>query len=47
MIFGISVSDPVTFVLAPAILSLVGLLAVYFPSRKATLVDPNVALRYE
>ncbi len=47
MMFGIYASDPLPFVLAPAILGLVGLLAIYFPSRKATLVDPNVALRYE
>jgi hypothetical protein len=47
MLFRIDASDPVTFVIAPAVLSLVGLLAIYFPSRKATRVDPNVALRFE
>ena len=47
MLFHIDASDPVTFVVAPALLSVVGLLAIYFPSRKATRVDPNVALRFE
>ena len=47
MLFRVDASDPATFVIAPAILSLVGLLAIYFPSRKATRVDPNVALRFE
>jgi putative ABC transport system permease protein len=47
MLFHIDASDPVTFVFAPAVLSLVGLLAIYFPSQKATRIDPNVALRFE
>ncbi|MBI3472956.1 MAG: FtsX-like permease family protein [Candidatus Solibacter usitatus] len=47
MIFKIGAADPTTFVLAPLILSVAGLLATYLPSRKATLVDPNVALKYE
>jgi len=47
MLFRIDASDPVTFVIAPSVLGLVGLLAIYFPSRKATRIDPNVALRFE
>jgi putative ABC transport system permease protein len=47
MLFQIDASDPVTFAFAPAVLSLVGLLAIYFPSQKATRIDPNVALRFE
>jgi predicted permease len=47
MLFRLGASDPATFVLAPAVLSVVGLLAIYFPSRKATRVDPSVALRFE
>jgi ABC-type antimicrobial peptide transport system permease subunit len=47
MLFHIDASDPVTFVFAPAVLSLVGLLAIYFLSQKATRIDPNVALRFE
>ena len=47
MLFHIDASDPVTFVMAPSVLGLLGLLAIYFPSRKATRIDPNVALRFE
>jgi predicted permease len=47
MLFRAGASDPATFVIAPAVLSVVGLLAIYFPSRKATRVDPSVALRFE
>ncbi len=47
MLFRVDASDPMTFAIAPAVLSVIGLLAIYFPSRKATRVDPNVALRYE
>jgi predicted permease len=47
MLFRVDASDLMTFIIAPSVLSLVGLLAIYFPSRKATRVDPNVALRSE
>jgi len=47
MLFGVGANDPATFVIAPAVLCAVGLLAIYFPSRKATRVDPTVALRFE
>jgi putative ABC transport system permease protein len=47
MLFRVGASDPATFVIAPAVLGAVGLLAIYFPSRKATRVDPSVALRFE
>jgi predicted permease len=47
MLFRVGANDPATFVIAPTVLSLVGLLAIYFPSRKATRVDPSVALRFE
>jgi hypothetical protein len=47
MLFRVDASDPATFVMAPAALSVVGLLAIYFPSRRAMLVDPNLALRLE
>lgn len=47
MLLHIDASDPVTFVIAPAVLTIVALAAIYFPSQKATRVDPSVALRFE
>jgi putative ABC transport system permease protein len=47
MLFGVRPADPATFGALSALLLVVGLLACYIPARRATQVDPMVALRYE
>jgi len=47
LLYGVSPTDPVTFLLLGTLLVVVGLAACYFPARRATRVNPIVALHYE
>jgi ABC-type antimicrobial peptide transport system permease subunit len=47
MLFGITPLDVTTFAMVPLAFSLVAMVASYLPARRATRIDPNVALRQE
>jgi len=46
-LFGLRPSDPSTFLAAVSVIAAVTLAAAYFPARRATKIDPMIALRYE
>ena len=47
LLYQVTASDPVTFLTVPVILLVVAAVAIYLPARRATHIDPMIALRYD
>jgi putative ABC transport system permease protein len=45
LLFGVTADDPLTFLGMPLVLTLVAVAAGYLPARRASRIDPSIALR--